>query len=128
MWRLSILLLFVAAPCFAQVSTSYPTSPVTNGESRVAAIELSRTIQYATPTTGQTVVSNGSGTLAVNPAGTLVALTITVPASPYDGQTFTLVSTQAITTLTMNGGTLAAGLTTMGANGGARWVWSATAA
>lgn len=128
MWRLLILLIFAAVPCSAQVSTSYPTSPVTNGESRVAALELSRAVQYATPTTGQTVVANGSGALIINPAGTLVALTVTFPASPADGQAFEILSTQIVTTMTLNGGTIASTLTTIGVNGAARWKYSASAA
>jgi hypothetical protein len=123
-----VLLMFVATPGFAQVSASYPTSPVTNGEARVAALELSRAIQYATPTTGQTVVANGSGSLVINPAGTLVALTVTFPASPVDGQVFEIFSTQIVTTMTLNGGTIASALTTIGVNGAARWKYSTSAA
>lgn len=100
----------------------------TNGEARITALELSRAVQYVTPTTGQTVVANGAGALVINPAGTLVALTITFPASPVDGQAFEILSTQVVTTMTLGGGTIASALTTIGVNGAARWKYSTSAA
>lgn len=100
----------------------------TNGEARITALELAHAVQYATPTTGQTVVANGAGALVINPAGTLVALTITFPASPVDGQAFEILSTQIVTTMTLSGGTIASALTTIGVNGAARWRYSTTAA
>lgn len=100
----------------------------TNGEARITALELAYAVQYATPTTGQTVVANGAGALVINPAGTLVALTITFPASPIDGQAFEILSTQIVTTMTLSGGTIASALTTIGVNGAARWRYSTTAA
>lgn len=119
--------LLISVPSAAQDTYSSLQAPATNGEARIAALETARAIQYATPTTGQTVVANGSGALVVAPAGTLLALTVTVPSSPVDGQTFSIFSTQIITTLTMNGGTIASGLTTIGVNGAAHWKYSATA-
>lgn len=44
-------------------------------------------VQTATPTTGQTVtVTTNVTALHIDPAGTLAALTITLPASPVNGQ------------------------------------------
>ena len=50
----------------------------------------------------------GTQILVINPAGTLATGTITMPASPADGMTITVESTQQVTALTMsgNGGTV----------------------
>jgi hypothetical protein len=71
--------------------------------------------QYATPTTGATVTvnSNGCVRLFINPAGTLVALTVALPSSPIDQDEVTIFASQAITTLTMSNGTVIGPLTTM---------------
>lgn len=71
--------------------------------------------QYATPTTGQTVTvnSNGRVILFINPAGTLLALTVALPSSPSDQDSVRVFSSQAITTLTMSNGTIIGPLTTM---------------
>lgn len=66
-------------------------------------IDLSYT--YNTPTTGQTVtIASGTQTAIINPAGTLAALTITLPAcnSGYDGSLVRYTSEQVITALTVN--------------------------
>lgn len=71
--------------------------------------------QYVTPTTGSTVTVNSNGfvRLVINPAGSLVALTITMAASPSDGDRLEFSTSQAVTTLTMNGGTIVGGLATL---------------
>lgn len=71
--------------------------------------------QYATPTTGQTVNvnTNGKVMLFINPAGTLVALTVALPSSPSDQDEVSIFASQAITTLTMSNGTVIGPLTTM---------------
>lgn len=73
------------------------------------------TKQYATPTTGSTVNINTNGyvRLRLNPAGSLLALTLALPSSPSDGDTVEIASTQAVTTLTMSGGTIIGALTTL---------------
>ena len=50
----------------------------------------------------------GTQVLVIDPAGTLATGTITMPASPADGMTITVESTQQVTALTMsgNGGTV----------------------
>lgn len=70
--------------------------------------------QYATPTTGATVTVNPNGyvVLILNPAGSLLALTITLSASPSDGDRVGISCSQAVTTVTMNGGTIIGALTT----------------
>lgn len=121
---LTCVALMLATPAYAQINNP----SVTNGEVRMVAAELTNAVQYSVPTTGQTVVSNGSGVLFLNPAGLLVSLTVTVPSAPVDGQSFEVASSQAITTLTMNGGTIKGALTTFVLNGWARWRYSSSAA
>lgn len=71
--------------------------------------------QYVTPTTGSTITVNANGNvmLFVNPAGTLATLTITLPSTPSDGDKVDLGSSQIVTGLTMNGGTIIGALSTM---------------
>jgi len=63
---------------------------------------------YSTPLTGTTVtVAPTDSTVLVEPAGTIAALTVALPAASTlkDGQTLRVVSTQNITALTMTPGT-----------------------
>ena len=67
-----------------------------------------RSIQAASPTTGTTVLMQDDdmdGTLVLTPAGSLLALTVTFPsdANSRIGQIRRITTTQAITTLTLNG-------------------------
>ncbi len=78
-------------------------------------------IQTASPTTGQTVVMTDSavdGTLYLTPAGALLALTVTFPtnANSVLGQIRRIASTQAVTTLTLDGATILNPLTAIVAN------------
>lgn len=85
------------------------------------------TIQYETPLTGATVnAADSTEMLVVDPAGTIAALTVTMPANPYDGQYFELATTQTVTALTMTaaGKTLKAALTAGTANGFGAWRYS----
>jgi hypothetical protein len=54
------------------------------------------------PVSGQTVAMPTQGNLVLKPAGTLAALTVTLP-TPIDGQTVGISTTQAITALTVTG-------------------------
>ena len=64
-------------------------------------------IKDTTPSTGNTVViTSGYPTLYVHGTGTLSALTIKLPQSPLNGQIFTVIGDQSITSLTVTGGTL----------------------
>lgn len=68
--------------------------------------------QFAVPTTGQTVtVATGDTWLIVTPAGTLAALTITLPTDRTDGEIVRVSCSQIITSLTVGG----AGTTVNGA-------------
>ena len=74
-------------------------------------------------TTGQTVVLTDTAknnTLYITPAGTLAALTVTLPTNGNSniGQTVTIFSTQIITSLTISGAgaTVQGNVTTLAAN------------
>lgn len=83
--------------------------------------------QYAQPTTGQTVTANaGVNALFLDPAGTLVALTVVLPANPVDGQVFMMGASQIITSLTITG-TIVGTLTTLALGGFARFCYSGSA-
>lgn len=80
--------------------------------------------QYSAPLTGTTVLATdtqNSVWLILTPAGGLVALTIKLPllANTLDKQEVLVNSTQAITTLTLdgNGSSIVGGPTTLAANG-----------
>lgn len=67
---------------------------------------LIQAYDYQTPTTGFSYTfAAGTQTLVMNPAGTLATGTITMPASPSDGMTITISTTQQITALTLSGNT-----------------------
>lgn len=84
--------------------------------------------QYVTPTTGQTVTANNSANLSVliDPAGTLLALTFAFNSSPTDGDLVRLGSSQAITTLTISGGTIIGTLTSMALGSFATFIYNAS--
>jgi hypothetical protein len=86
--------------------------------------------QEVAPTTGSTVTVNSNGfvVLLINPAGSLLALTIALPSSPTTGDRVEISSTQAITTVTMSGGTISGALTTLAASGKATYVYGGSAA
>ena len=87
----------------------------------------SKVTQNAAPLTGTTVVVVVADTwLCITPAGTIAALTITLPAIKADGQEVLVNSTQIITALTIAG--LVGAPTTMAANGFFRARWNATLA
>jgi len=61
---------------------------------------------YQVLTTGFTYTfASGTQTLVANPAGTLATGTITMPATPVDGMSITIESTQVITAITVQGNT-----------------------
>lgn len=59
-----------------------------------------------TPTTGNTITLINNQYNVVNPAGSLTALTVTLPSSPTNGDIVYIKFTQAVTTVTYAGGTL----------------------
>jgi hypothetical protein len=58
-----------------------------------------------TPTTGNTIATNIYTDYIINPAGTIAALTITLPSSPANNDKVYFTFTQAVTTITYSGGT-----------------------
>lgn len=63
-------------------------------------------VNYQTPATGATItLNNNDFQLVLDPAGALAALTITMPATPTDGQIIFIRCVQAVTTFTINGNT-----------------------
>lgn len=66
-----------------------------------------------TPLTGETItLAHQDGVAIINPAGSLLALTITFASTSLeDGQLLTLTFRQAVTSLTLNGGTIIVPLT-----------------
>lgn len=72
-------------------------------------------VQYVTPTTGTTVnmTDHGNLTLFINPAGTILALTLALNSTPVDGDKITLSSSQIVTGFTISGGTVIGALTAL---------------
>jgi hypothetical protein len=77
-------------------------------------------VSYQVPLTGFSItVAAGVLTLNIEPAGTLASGAVIMPATPYDNQPITVMSTQAITALTVSpnsGQTLKGAPTSMAAN------------
>lgn len=67
---------------------------------------LLQSYDYQVLTTGFSYTfAAGVQVLVINPAGTLATGTITMPASPSDGMTITVESTQQVTAITVNANT-----------------------
>lgn len=66
----------------------------------------------------------------LEPAGTLLTLTVNLPVASFDGQNVTIKTTKLLTALTMNAGSgsIFDVLTTLLLNGFATYTWSASAA
>lgn len=85
--------------------------------------------QYFTPTTGSTVTlanANADVRVFLNPAGSLLALTVEMPTNPFNGQSCVISSSNAITSLTLSvagGVTILSALTSMTANAFGGWTW-----
>lgn len=79
-------------------------------------------LTYFTPTTGSTIVAV-AGTNVVEPAGSLDALTVTLPTTPANGTICTFSFVTAITTLTFSGGTLANNITSTAAGGTVAFIY-----
>ncbi|WP_213761911.1 hypothetical protein [Caballeronia sp. dw_19] len=94
------------------------TSPVSHAKQ-----EIDASYTYSTPTTGATVtLATGTETAVINPAGTLSALTVTLPScqAGYDGSIARYSSSQQITALTVNAtaGSVSNAPTTLAAGAG----------
>lgn len=92
-------------------------------------IDQAKNVQYATPTTGQTVTAAATDNyILINPAGTLVALTVVLPPTPYDKQEVTIATSQIITGFTLTSAkSVLSALTTMALGGFATYKYNSTA-
>ena len=78
-----------------------------------------------TPTTGFSYTVTTPVTL-FTPAGTLASGTVTMPASPSDGMTVAILTTQTITSLTISGNTgqsISGAVSTLAANASATYLY-----
>lgn len=97
---------------------------------KISIASLGGGLQNEVPLTGASLTLNqpGVGKLFINPAGTIAALTITLPASTLliDGQTLYINSSQIVTTLTLTAGsgtTLGTATTSLAVNTPIRYVY-----
>lgn len=84
------------------------------------------TVVTASPLTGATIAATTSThdvTTVLTPAGTIATLTVTMPASPFNGQRFLLTSTQIVTALTLAGGTIVGATTALAVNTAVEYVY-----
>jgi hypothetical protein len=97
---------------------------------RIFAYRKPSPTQRVVPLTGATIViSAPDTTLIISPAGTLDELTVTFPsAGLVDGSRVSLVSQQAVTALTLNGGTINNGVTSLSAAVGRTFVYAESTA
>lgn len=96
-------------------------APVSQFFSGVASYSLQ------VPLTGFTIQAGlGVAQLILNPAGTLASGTINFPLSPTDNQSFAIASSQIITalSLTATSATISNPVTTLGAGGFAKYLYS----
>jgi hypothetical protein len=69
-----------------------------------SVLVASGSLARSTPLTSYSVViPNGASNYLITPAGTIAALTVTMPSAPYQEQTLSISSSQTIITLTLNG-------------------------
>lgn len=95
----------------------------------VAASAADDVIQTATPSTGGTVsAANSTTVLFINNPALLVSLTVALPSAPADGQRLTVCANAGVTTMSFTGGTVRGALSTFGASGYARFIYSASLA
>lgn len=83
-------------------------------------------IKRYTPATGATIQmedSDGDMVVILAPAAAIAALTLNWPATPFNGQKITVVTTQDITLITHSGATLNQNVTTLKATGSFTFVY-----
>lgn len=90
---------------------------------------MTAAVQYAQPASGATVAfSAGRSVLFIDNGALLASLTVTLPASPVDGQGARIASAAGVTVLTIGGGTIKGAATSLAVNGWAQFNYSAAAA
>ena len=101
------------------------TAKATATQLRTYAIATSYT--YNVPSTGFSLTYGaGVQVLLLEPAGTLATGTVTMPASPADGDRVKLATTQTITALTLSpntGQSIVNAVTTLAANGFVEYIY-----
>lgn len=110
----------------AKIATRELTGVNVDDDAKALFAQL-KTYKY-TPLTGVTqAIPNDAEVVYVVPAGTIAALTLTMPANPYDGQELLIACTQTVTALTHTAptSTLRGALTAGVANTGAKWKYNA---
>jgi hypothetical protein len=115
--------LIVTCAAIGTVAGTWDISYVPVGTS---AGGLNYTYQYSAPLTGATVTMT-QAYLLINPAGTIAALTIVLPASPVPGQVACFATSQTITALTITGA-IDTTLTTLAAGGKATFMYELNSA
>lgn len=99
--------------------------PTFTGKATLAGIAY--TFERITPvTTDSVVIGNNTSLYIINPAGTIAALTVTMPATPTAGQVVTISSSQIVTTLTLSGNTgqtIIGALAALAVGGFASYIW-----
>ena len=101
-------------------------------EVQLAAMRDASGYQKAAPLTGATLTmgsaTSNQSVLGLNPAGTLAALTVVLPALPVDGQRALIFSSQIITALTIQapGTTINNTVTALTANQSVEWLYSSS--
>lgn len=123
----SLVLKARAADALATAATLTTTSAVFPGSVSHATQEIDLSYTYNQPTTGQTVtLASGTQTAIIDPAGTLAALTVTLPTcdSGYNGSLVRFSSSQAVTVLTVNAtsGTVVGGPTSLALGSGSGYL------
>lgn len=95
--------------------------------------QASPPVTYNAPINGATITltanTGNSAVLVIDPAGTIAGATLVMPTAPADGYSVAFMTTHTITSLTQNAGagdTIGNALTTLSANGTARYVYRAT--
>ena len=90
-----------------------------------APVPSDLSVYYVAPLTGATVTPPaGTEVCIIDQAGTIAALTLNMPASPYDGQPFEVSFDEVVTALTMAApasATIKDALTAATAGGFAKW-------
>jgi hypothetical protein len=89
---------------YGQKLQNFFSDIVASANGVAGGVQVEPSPNYSAPLTGATVaMSTTTSNNIINPAGTLAALTVTLPATPVDGQVCRILFTQAVTALTMTG-------------------------
>lgn len=116
----------ILPPRYSRGNLNIPNALSVGGTFNRAGALRDASIQYEVPVASQTItISADTDMLLLDPAGALPDLTITFPSSSTigQGQIIHIASSQSITTLTLNGGTINGALTTISANGFAQYIY-----